>query len=439
MPIERRRTKSIYNKAKRHIGLTVRERMYIRNILLPATVAVAMVHLIESEDDEEEGDDGELEEEGEEEDGNTLTEDVLNTLLAQYTSISYANVPVSLPMLPRATIDNFNDHDCYLYFRFTKQHLYDLLDVLDMPEHIRLINRSVVGRELALLSTLHRLGQGTGHFLKASRLFGIEESKLVRTFHYCINYIVDHFAYLMTDNLDYWQPLFPHFAECIKTKFEAATELNLGDAEFSVMGFIDGNDTRSSRPGGGPMEGGINAPRYNQEIQRAFFNKYRHFHGIKQLTFTGPNGMTLWHHGVKSRRRNDNFLVMESDINRKLLEVQEGQPHIYKMYGDDIFHQVECLIGGRRGLLNPREALEKRGMKALRISIEWSYGEMVSQFPFVANSRNIKLLSRTLDAKHYVVVALLLRNAKVCLEGCNAAKYFNCTPPSLQNYFVKRN
>jgi hypothetical protein len=39
-----------------------------------------------------------------------------------------------------------------------------------------------------------------------------------------------------------------------------------------VAGFIDDTVTRITRPGGGPAEEGINAERYNNLIQQAFFN-----------------------------------------------------------------------------------------------------------------------------------------------------------------------
>jgi hypothetical protein len=320
MPIVRRKNKSLLNKAKRQLGLTPRERMNIRNVILPLLFVTAALSLIEEEEEEEE------EEDGVEEVGDNPYEEMFTLMTARFLGSAYVNVPVNLSLLARFKNDNFDDprdRDCFLYLKFTKPQSYHLLNVLDIPERIRLPNRSVVGRELVLLCSLHRFGQGSGHFLKASLLFGVEESKLVRTFHYFISYMIQHFAHLLTDNLEYWLPSFRHFADCIRTKFVAHTGLH--QVANLVMLFIDGNDTRSSRPGGGPMESGVNAPRYNQNLQRAFFNMYRHFHGIKQLTITAPNGMTIWYFGVMSRRRNDNFLVAESGIDDKLRALQEDE------------------------------------------------------------------------------------------------------------------
>ena len=50
---------------------------------------------------------------------------------------------------------------------------------------------------------------------------------------------------------------------------------------FKVTAFIDDNVSRTCRPGGGPMEEGPDAPRYDNEIQAAFYNGWKKYHGIK--------------------------------------------------------------------------------------------------------------------------------------------------------------
>jgi hypothetical protein len=73
-------------------------------------------------------------------------------------------------------------------------------------------------------------------------------------------------------------------------------------------------------------------------------------------------------------------------------------------------------------------------LSGLWVSIEWSYGEMLRRLPFLANYLNFRILGHK-NVAHYPLVGLLLRNAVVCLRGVNANEYFDCTPPTLLEYF----
>jgi hypothetical protein len=47
---------------------------------------------------------------------------------------------------------------------------------------------------------------------------------------------------------------------------------------------IDCNCEETSVPGGGPAESGANAARWDEDIQRAFYNGWKSIHGIKHQT-----------------------------------------------------------------------------------------------------------------------------------------------------------
>jgi hypothetical protein len=91
---------------------------------------------------------------------------------------------------------------------------------------------------------------------------------------------------------------------------------------FNVFGFIDNTMNATCRPGGGPMRDGVNAPRNDPLIQRAFYNGWKKLHGIKWQTIDLPNGMNFHCYGPSSLRHNDLWQFRESDINTKLLNLQ---------------------------------------------------------------------------------------------------------------------
>ena len=72
-------------------------------------------------------------------------------------------------------------------------------------------------------------------------------------------------------------------------------------------------------------------------------------------------------------------------------------------------------------------------MSALRISVEWLFGDVINSFKFLDYEKNLKIGLSSVG-KMYVVCALL-RNAITCLYGNNTSGYFGIEPPSLEQYF----
>ena len=73
-------------------------------------------------------------------------------------------------------------------------------------------------------------------------------------------------------------------------------------------------------------------------------------------------------------------------------------------------------------------------MSMVRASVEWLFGDIVNYFKFTDFKKNMKIGLRNVG-KIYIVCALL-QNALTCLYGNLTSEYFECAPPSLENYFV---
>ncbi len=123
----------------------------------------------------------------------------------------------------------------------------------------------------------------------------------------------------------------------------------------------------------------------------------------------------------------------------RIFDCQQGLGYrfIYRVYADKGFNPSRCITRARAGLLNANERRQNQVMSGLRIAVEWSYGEALNQFQFVGYFRNNHLLTHK-NVKFYPLIALLLRNAQVCLRGANATQYFDLEPPSLEQYFHER-
>ena len=100
------------------------------------------------------------------------------------------------------------------------------------------------------------------------------------------------------------------------------------------------------------------------------------------------------------------------------------------IYGDLAYAlRVHVQTPFRRVPLTPLMQDYNEAMNALRISVEWLFGEVINSFKFLDYKIGLSSVG-----KMYVVCALL-RNAITCLYGNNTSGYFGIKPPSLEQYF----
>jgi hypothetical protein len=206
----------------------------------------------------------------------------------------------------------------------------------------------------------------------------------------------------------------------------------IGDFLIALM--HDCTVVASTKTGGGPMEPGIDAPRYEIFIQMAFYSGWKKHHGFKFLTAEAPNGMAVFMYGPRSFRINDLDVMNQSGFNDLLAEVQLGEDKQYKSYGDGIFNIDTHCVGKFFVDPTPDQRYINRAMSSMRIANEWDYMCTHNLFPFVKDKFSQKLRRNAFVTRYYFV-ATLLRNAHLCLYEGIASSYFSCPCPSLESYF----
>jgi len=107
----------------------------------------------------------------------------------------------------------------------------------------------------------------------------------------------------------------------------------------------------------------------------------------------------------------------------------------YRIYGDSAYIVIdEGPLSARHqnATANSRESLENRAMSSCRETIEWDYGDIGRYFKLL-DYRHVLKICKMPIAK-MCVCALILRNALVWMNGCNTAEYFNCEPPTFEDW-----
>ena len=139
-----------------------------------------------------------------------------------------------------------------------------------------------------------------------------------------------------------------------------------------IFGFLDGTLRRSCRQQG------------NDDLQRENFDGHHRSHGLAFQSLVLPNGMIgdMW--GPAPGRRHDSYLLRKSQLNTRLVALQEGKPFQGKVYGDAAYAILSHVDRGYRGanLTNAQKAYNTE-LSRVRISVEWQFGKIVQLFALV--------------------------------------------------------
>jgi len=182
-------------------------------------------------------------------------------------------------------------HECKNKFRFESSHLVLLCNLLrDFGAQQRgnkgmycvLSNGITVPAEEILLRGLFEFRSGE---IKddVTDIFGRDQSAQTRAFDYFIDFVFENYRHLVNDNLEWW------YNNGFWAKSAAAIENRMKERfKFStrnmVSHFIDCNCLETCVVGGGPAEQGANAARWNEDIQRSFYNGWKSINGMKHQT-----------------------------------------------------------------------------------------------------------------------------------------------------------
>ena len=237
----------------------------------------------------------------------------------------------------------FTPSECRINFRFCQPDLSRLFTALHFPEWIIFDNRGKMRGEEVFLRGLYELVTGENQHRSSTHIFGREGTTQSRAFKAFINHIYDNFQHLLRDNLSWWKRnrFFRLSAEAIQNKV-GNVEVDIGNC--SVAHFIDCNCLETSVVGGGPAEAGPDAPRWDDTIQRAFYNGWKSVHGLKHQTVNNAYGFTIDICGPTSLRRNDLQVLRDSDINNRMAALQVEDLFQFIIFGDSAYRRQSHIM-----------------------------------------------------------------------------------------------
>ena len=313
---------------------------------------------------------------------------------------------------PRFVLDNLENEECISEFRFEKNDIYFLSEVLEIPKFVVCYNGTKVAAVEALCIFLKRFAYPCRYLDMISR-FGRPVPELCFFSKHILKFIYERWVFLLSTMNQQW--LSPAnlqvFADAVHDK---------GASLENCWGFVDGTVRPISRPG---------------ENQRILYNGHKKVHAIKFQSVVTPNGLIANLYGPVEGRKHDSGMLGDSGLFRELQQCAHGpNNNILCIYGDPAYPLRPQLMGPFKGVaITPLQHAWNKSMSEVRISVEWIFGDVINYLKFLDFQKGLKFKLSAVG-KMYLVCALM-QNARTCLYGNTTSKYFDLPPVLIDNYF----
>lgn len=138
-------------------------------------------------------------------------------------------------------------------------------------------------------------------------------------------------------------------------------------------------------------------------------------------------------YGPIAGRRHDAFMLSVSGLQPKLANIKKPDGSPYVIYGDPAYGMSRTILAPYRGSqLTQQQQAFNSAMSRVRVSVEWTFGKIVTYFSYLDFKKSNKILLQPIGK--YYLVAALLTNCHTCLYGSQTSTFFGVDPPSLETY-----
>jgi hypothetical protein len=291
-------------------------------------------------------------------------------------------------------------------FRFTENEIHQLCEHLRIPEKWVTKSRYAAPGWEVLCMLLRRFAYPC-RLKDLQLMFGRQKSHISEFINELVHFLHEKWesklfwAVEHLDEIEYW-------CECVTLK---------GSPLDKCYGFIDGTVRPICRP---------------TDDQRTVYNGHKRVHAIKFQSIMSPCGLIISLYGPVEGRRHDITLYRFSNIEDKLKAVHEDCGAY--IYGDPAYMLRPWLITPYKGNVHADQQAFNKDMSSVRQSVEWGFGKVVSLFAFLDFKKNLKLFLSPIGK--YYPVGVLLANCHTCLNGSLVSSYFECIPPTLEEYLA---
>ncbi|KAE9124044.1 hypothetical protein PF002_g7954 [Phytophthora fragariae] len=243
-------------------------------------------------------------------------------------------------------------------------------------------------------------------------MFGRASATSCHIFYFVVEFLDEKLAEFLFFDADRIIKNLDRYCAAIAAKATGSIE--------GVWGFIDGTVRPICRPSKG---------------QQAMYNGHKRVHAMKFQTVVTPDGIISHLFGPVDGRRHDLFILNQSGLKTQL-EINPSFHNNKLIYGDPAYGRTNVFCCPYKGCrVNAPQMELNKDMSAVRVSVEWSYGEITKYYSFPDYKRHQRVATTptaTLDK-----LGVFFTNCvTIARGGSNNSKYFSCKPPTFDEYLA---
>jgi hypothetical protein len=310
-------------------------------------------------------------------------------------------------------------------FRFDEAGLRALEGGLSIPTVVRLGDRSGhwykdVTRTEVLLITLQRLHRCTT-CRELGNTYGLQMSVVGMVVNYGLAFIDDAVKVGLSD-IRRWVHYMPGWCEAVERKTNGVFT--------NVYGFIDVVIQRVCKISGVIVQNGQLDP------QRYFYCGYKGFHALKFLGVESPCGVCINFYGPGMGSVSDSTMMHDSAVLADLNEIARFYNYQFGLCGDPAHPQSPVMhkpfmTGGR---VTIQQRMYNHLGARMRVTVEWKFGDLQQYWRCLTEWKQLRILA--MPVPRHMRVGMFLTNCANCHYPNRTEKYFECAPPTLDEYLA---
>lgn len=143
-------------------------------------------------------------------------------------------------------INSWSDLECWHNFRFHREDLITIFDLLNFPPTILISNGTQINSQYAFQILLWRLHNNT-QLNKMTEVFGRDTTQISRIFNSALHFVDLNHRHIVT-NIYYYEQFIDVYVQAIRTKMAFFNDGNYINRYENVFAFIDGSMMEIARP-----------------------------------------------------------------------------------------------------------------------------------------------------------------------------------------------
>ena len=335
-------------------------------------------------------------------------------LLELYTAYRGGKCAIECIDVPPVKFDVnvFGGKECELYFRFRVHELMRIKGALRIPDVIITSQHDRCDGFEVLCMLCMNYAYPRRRF-EMMKIFGTSTPRISRLVSHLREDLYEKFYPRMSSPKLLTPDEIANYARVIYEKCEVP----------GIFSFIDGTVRPTPKP---------------ELFQNAVYNGKDRTHALKFQMLCTPDGIMRHISGPYCGSRHDQHMVHKSDVLDGWILKHTPAPDgsVYCTYADAGYAVT-------RGLMRPfpdekvniQHAAFNQVMASVRICVEWEFGDIVVYWAAVNYKPAMKIESGCKPGQQYIVAALL-SNIHNCLRPGKTSRYFNCSPPTLEEYIA---